>query len=367
MDKLRDFYKGKRVLVTGHTGFKGSWLSIWLLELGAEVIGYSKGIPTDPSNFKACNLEKKLKHIKGNIKNLKMLKQVFSHYSPEIVFHLAAQPIVRDSYLTPRETFFTNIGGTVNILECLRKYDCVKSAVIITSDKCYKNMEWHRGYHEKDMLGGEDPYSASKAAAEIVFYSYYKSFFSSREGACKIASARAGNVIGGGDWAKDRIIPDCVRAFSHKKIASIRNPKATRPWQHVLESASGYLWLASQLMKNPGNTDGQSFNFGPNQKVTKSVKDLIETFKKYFKQVEWDTQRNEGDVKEHLSLKLSCGKARSRLKWHSVLSFEKTVKMTADWYRHFYDKDEDMFEVTTRQIRQYVADAKKERLEWAGG
>lgn len=367
MNKLREFYKGKKVLVTGHTGFKGSWLSIWLLELGADVIGYSSGIPTDPSNFKACRLKNRVKHIEEDITDIETLRSVFKGYSPQVVFHLAAQPIVRLSYEKPQETFLTNIAGTVNVLECLREFDSVKSAVIITSDKCYKNREWIWGYREDDEMGGNDPYSASKGAAELVFHSYCESFFKYGKGICKVASARAGNVIGGGDWAADRIIPDCVRAFSQGKTLSIRNHMATRPWQHVLESLSGYLWLASQLTGNE-TINCEPFNFGPDQKVVESVKELIRVFTKHFGLVDYKYQKDIKGVKESLSLRLSCDKALKSLKWHSVLSFEKTVKMTADWYKHFYgNKNVDMFPFTKKQIQEYVSDAQKEGLEWAKG
>lgn len=370
MGKLRKFYKGKKVLVTGHTGFKGSWLSLWLLELGAKVIGYSRKIPSRPSNFKACNLQGKLlAHYDKDICDTVNLSRVFKKHAPEIVFHLAAQPIVRRSYAEPKKTFSTNIGGTINVLDCIRKNDFVRSAVIITSDKCYKNRDkaHGRGYREEDILGGDDPYSASKAAAELVFHSYYKSFFGFHKNICRIASARAGNVIGGGDWAEDRIIPDCVRAIAGKKKVLIRNPRATRPWQHVLESLSGYLWLACQLAENK-DINGEAFNFGPRQSVANSVEDLIKNFNKYFGPIQWKAKKDKKAVKEHLFLKLSCDKGLKLLGWHSVLSFEKTVKMTADWYRHFYEsRGADMFSFSNGQIREYVSEAQKEGLEWTRG
>lgn len=374
MNKLKEFYGGKTVLVTGHTGFKGSWLSIWLLELGAHVIGYSLDIPNNPySNFEACRLEGRVKHLGGkvkhkfkdDVKDIVRLRNVFNKYKPEVVFHLAAQPIVRRSYNEPRETFLTNIAGTVNVLECLREFNFVKSAVIITSDKCYKNQELRRGYKENDQMGGDDPYSASKGAAELVFHSYCESFFKHNSDICKIASARAGNVIGGGDWAADRIIPDFVRACDKKKPLSIRNPMATRPWQHVLESLSGYLWLASQLPDNRA-INCNPFNFGPNKEEVESVKQLIVKFRKYFGSGENKFRKDVREIKETKFLNLSCKKARDKLKWHSVLSFDKTVKMTADWYRLFYNnKNVDMFAFSQKQIKEYVSCAQKEGLEWA--
>lgn len=366
MNKLRKFYKGKVVLVTGHTGFKGSWLSIWLLELGARVIGYSLDIPKNPySNFEACRLKRRVKHEVGDIGDIVELREVFKKYKPEVVFHLAAQPIVRCSYNEPQKTFLTNITGTVNILECLREFKLVKSAVIITSDKCYKNKEYRRGYHEDDEMGGNDPYSASKGAAELVFHSYCESFFKHSSYSCKLASARAGNVIGGGDWAVDRIIPDFVRACDQGVPLSIRNPLATRPWQHVLESLSGYLWLASQLPNNKA-INFQPFNFGPNKKEVEFVKELIGKFKKYFGSGTFESKEDKKGIKETRFLNLSCEKARKMLKWHSALSFDKTVKMTADWYKHFYkNKNADMFPFSQKQIKEYVSCAQKEGLEWA--
>lgn len=366
MDRLKKFYKGKRVLVTGHTGFKGSWLSIWLLELGAQVIGFSKkALPSCPSNFEVCRLKGRVSHEVGDIKNIKEIGWVFNEYKPQVVFHLAAQPIVRFSYEEPWETFLTNISGTVNVLECLRKSDFVESAVIITSDKCYKNKEYRRGYHEDDEMGGNDPYSASKGAAELVFHSYCESFFKHKNDICKIASARAGNVIGGGDWAEDRIIPDYVRAYSLGNSLIIRNPRATRPWQHVLESLSGYLWLASQLPDNKA-INCLPFNFGPNKKEVEFVKELIGKFQKHFGSKTFELCKDKKVIKETKFLNLSCERARKKLQWHSVLSFDKTVKMTADWYKHYYKNTKaNMFSFSQKQIKEYVIDAQKGRLKWA--
>lgn len=272
-----DVYKNKRVFITGHTGFKGSWLSLWLLGLGAEVAGYSVDIPTKPSNFEALNLRKKIKHIKGDVRNLHSLKKAVDDFSPDIVFHLAAQALARRSYDMPQDTFHINLGGTVNLLECLRQSGSVKAAVIITSDKCYQNVEKRQGYREDDILGGGDPYSASKACAEIATKAYIRSFFNG-ENSVKIATARAGNVIGGGDWAEDRIIPDCVRALSKGETVMIRNPEATRPWQHVLEPLCGYLYLGQYLLEKPKNVSGEAFNFGPDEKIVKSVREVMELF-----------------------------------------------------------------------------------------
>ncbi len=365
---LRPFdgiYTGKRILVTGHTGFKGSWLSTWLLELGANVVGFSLNIPTNPSNFEVLDLENKLKHIKGDIRGFEHLKQVFNDCSPEIVFHLAAQAITRLSYDKPHETFFTNFGGTVNVLECIKSSKSVKAAIIITSDKCYQNVEWIWGYRENDRLGGDDPYSASKACAEITSHSYIKSFFS-KDGSPKISTTRAGNVIGGGDWANDRIIPDCVKAFSKGVNLEIRSPKATRPWQHVLEPLSGYLWLGANLLQGNERVTGGSFNFGPSSDVNRPVEELIKEFSGSWGDGKWNVSAVSGkEKKESTLLKLNCDKALHYLKWHAILSFEETVKITANWYKTFYEGEEDMYRFTIKQIEDYTDLARKRGLIWA--
>jgi CDP-glucose 4,6-dehydratase len=360
-----DVYCNNRVIVTGHTGFKGSWLSAWLLELGAEVLGYSLNIPTNPSNFEVLNLENKLEHVKGDVRDLTHLQQVFDRYRPDMVFHLAAQAITRLSYDMPQETFYTNLGGTVNVLECIRNAQSVKAAVIITSDKCYQNVEWVWGYRENDKLGGDDPYSASKACAEIACHCYIKSFFS-KASSPAIATARAGNVIGGGDWAVDRIVPDCVRAFSQGKKLRIRSPNATRPWQHVLEPLSGYLCLGVNLLQNNKAAAGESFNFGPPGDVDKSVEKLTSDFTEIWGDGKWDiADQNNLEKKESILLKLNCDKALHYLNWRTVLSFEQTVKMTADWYKTFYRGEKDMYDFTAKQIEMYTDLAQKSGLLWA--
>ncbi|MFQ5714759.1 MAG: CDP-glucose 4,6-dehydratase [Candidatus Scalinduaceae bacterium] len=362
---FKDIYHGKRVLVTGHTGFKGSWLSAWLLELGANVVGFSLNIPTNPSNFEVLDLENKLKHIKGDIRDFEHLKQVFTDFSPEMVFHLAAQPITRLSYDKPQETFNTNLFGTVNVLECIRISKTVKAAVIITSDKCYQNVEWIWGYRENDRLGGDDPYSASKACAEIACHSYIKSFFSSQNSP-KVSTARAGNVIGGGDWAKDRIVPDCVRAFSKGEKAEIRSPNATRPWQHVLEPLSGYLWLGANLLQDNERVTGESFNFGPLSDTSTSVEGLIKEFIEMWGDGKWyESDKGNKDKKESNLLKLNCDKALQILKWHIVFSFEENLRFTTNWYKTFYNKEKDMYRFTTKQIEDYTDLARKRGLIWA--
>jgi len=366
MSVFDNLYNGKRVLVTGHTGFKGSWLSTWLLSLGASVTGYSLDIPTNPSNFKVLNLVNKLKHVAGDVKDLNHLKQVFDECSPDIVFHLAAQAITRFSYEIPQDTFNTNLVGTVNILECIRRSKAVKAAVIITSDKCYQNVEWLWGYRENDRLGGDDPYSASKACAEIASNSYIKSFFS-EDNSPKISTARAGNVIGGGDWAADRIVPDCMRAFSKDEPLEIRNPLATRPWQHVLEPLSGYLWLGSNLLDRNIRAIGESFNFGPLSDVNRTVEELLSEFTKTLKNSKWYVSKEGDEVKKECTLlHLNCEKALSYLNWHAVLSFEETVKITSEWYENYYNSVyKDMCDFTTKQIDEYRCLAQRRGLIWA--
>ncbi|MBI5195858.1 MAG: CDP-glucose 4,6-dehydratase [Nitrospirae bacterium] len=358
-----NIYRNKRVLVTGHTGFKGSWLSAWLLALGAKVAGFSIDLPSKPSNFEVINLENKLKHIKGDVRDLKSLKRVFDDFSPEVVFHLAAQAITRLSYDIPHETFYTNMGGTVNVLECIRKSKSVKAAVIITSDKCYQNVEWAWGYRENDRLGGDDPYSASKACAETASHSYIKSFFSMKNSP-KIATARAGNVIGGGDWASDRIVPDCIRAFSKKEKLEIRNPKAIRPWQHVLEPLSGYLCLGENLLLNNEKAAGESFNFGPLNTGNKSVEGLMRDFARIWGGGRWGISKGHINKKESTFLKLNCDKALHYLDWHAVLSFEEMVEMTTNWYKAFYGGKKDMYSFTANQIEEYTKLAKRQGLVW---
>ena len=354
-----DIYKGKRVLVTGSTGFKGSWLVIWLKILGADVAGLSNDIPTKPSNYEISGLGKKVKQYWVDIRDYQSVENVLTSFNPDMVFHLAARALVRESLREPRETFETNTLGTVNVLEALRNYKKRIPAVIITSDKCYRNLDWEWGYRENDELGGNDPYSASKGAAELVCRSYASTYN------LPIVTTRAGNVIGGGDWAHDRIIPDCVRAWSAGKIPLIRQPKATRPWQHVLESASGYLWLGAKLLKNPDKFSGQAYNFGPNVQKDYLVIDLVSALNKYWPSVRWQEGKNEEVTKgEYRFLKLNCDKALAHLKWHAVLNFEQMVKMTADWYLHYYKKRGDMYAFSAGQILEYIKIARKQKVPW---
>jgi CDP-glucose 4,6-dehydratase len=360
-------YAGRKVLVTGHTGFKGSWLCQWLLFLGAKVAGYSLDIPSNPSMFEILNIRRKIYDIKGDVRDKQALMRVMKKFKPEIVFHLAAQAMVRRSYKDPTFTFETNVLGTMNVLECIRFCPSVQVGVIITSDKCYRNVEWLWGYRENDTLGGSDPYSASKACAELISYAYNCSYYADN-GIPKIATTRAGNVIGGGDWAVDRIVPDCIQAWSKKRGVRIRNPKATRPWQHVLEPLSGYLWLGVRLLEKDSSLAGEAFNFGPNSANNPSVEELINSMAKYWPGVGWkDISQKTRKPRESTLLKLNCEKAFSLLGWRSVLSFQETIQMTAEWYKVYYEQQEkkSIYDLTMRQVDKYVALAKEKGLPWA--
>ena len=365
---FKNIYHGKRILITGNTGFKGSWLTIMLKILGAKIVGYSSpDLPSTPCNFEICGLSSLIVNIGGDILDKNKLMGVISQYEPEIVFHLAAQPIVRRSYVYPQDTFFINMGGTVNILECIRRSKSVKAAVIITSDKCYQNDEWVWGYRENDSLGGNDPYSASKACAEIATKAYIKSFFSERDSP-KIATARSGNVIGGGDWSEDRIIPDCVRSYSKGDKLEIRNTEATRSWMHVLDSLSGYLWLGANLLQSDNAIAGEAFNFGPSNDAHRTVEELIREFSITWKGGEWIVRdSNSDEKKESYFLKLNADKALHHLGWHTTLSFERSVAFTADWYKTFYAGHKKMFDYSVRQIEEYSNLSQKNGLRWAEG
>ena len=355
-------YKNKKVLVTGHTGFKGSWLTTWLVLLGAKVTGLSLNIPTNPSHFKVIKLHKKINHKQADIRNLKLLKKFIKKNQPDYVFHLAAQAIVKKSYSNPIYTWETNTIGTLNILESLRELKKVCSVVIITSDKSYKNLEIKRGYKENDVLGGIDPYSASKASAELAIQSYVNSFFPLKKTKVFISVARAGNVIGGGDWSENRLIPDCVKSWSKNKKALIRNPNSTRPWQHVLEAVSGYLLLALKLKKNK-KLHGEAFNFGPTNTKNYKVIFLVKLIKKYWKETSWKlSNKRKNSFYESNLLKLNSNKAKTKLKWRCILSFSETISMVANWYKNYYFRTNKMFEVSSNQIKKYEKLLKKRSI-----
>jgi CDP-glucose 4,6-dehydratase len=361
-----DTYRGRRVLVTGHTGFKGSWLAMWLLDLGADVAGYALDPPSDPSHFDVLGLARRIRDFRGDIRDRTSLTAALQEFEPEMVFHLAAQALVRKSYTDPVSTFETNAMGTLNVLEAVRSAGSVQAVVVITSDKCYRNVEWPWGYRENDTLGGEDPYSASKACAELVSYSYIHSFFKEHEGAPAVATARAGNVIGGGDWAVDRIVPDCIRAWAEGRPVVIRNPASTRPWQHVLDPLSGYLWLGSHLWRRNRQVLWQSYNFGPDANMNQTVQVLITNLAEGWEGAGWevDPQGLAGRPEARL-LKLCCDKALADLSWRTVMGFAETVAFTREWYaRHQHDPHSDMASLTSGQIRDYVAKAEQRGLPW---
>lgn len=358
-------YKEKKVIVTGHTGFKGAWLTSWLLKLGANVTGISIDPPTKPSLFEALSLQNKIQHYHQDVRNLERLKKIILEEKPDFLFHLAAQSIVSKSYENPIDTFSTNGMGTAHVLESLRhlENDCV--AIMITSDKCYDNVEWVWGYKETDALGGKDVYSGSKSVAEMIFRSYYFSFFKNHQ-YVKIASARAGNVIGGGDWAKDRIVPDCMKAWSLKQAVEIRSPNATRPWQHVLEPLSGYLNLAQDLYCQ-NTLHGESFNFGPRSEHSHAVEKLLKDLSTHwhFKN-ERDAFVVTDQIKFHEAglLKLNCDKALFHLKWLPTLNYEQLVKFTSKWYFDYYHTDADIWKLTLNQIEKYENIALEKQLQW---
>ena len=331
----KKYFRNKKVIITGHTGFKGSWLTLCLNLLGANILGISNRYPTFPNHFKDLNINNKIKHKIFDITNLKKLKKTFKEYQPDYVFHLAAQAIVSKSFQDPISTFKSNTLGTLNVLESLRNVKKCK-AVIITSDKSYKNLEIKRGYFENDMLGGNDPYSGSKGAAELIINSYIKSYFKDKK-KVSIAIARAGNVIGGGDWSLDRIIPDCVKSWYQQKKIIIRNPKSTRPWQHVLDVIRGYLILAIKLKDS--RIHGEAFNFGPKNDQNKNVLELVKEIKKNWKNVRWKVKINlKLKNKESKLLKLNSNKAKKYLNWSTALNFKESVKFTTNWYIDYKKK-----------------------------
>ena len=359
-------YAGKKVLVTGNTGFKGSWLTAWLLELGADVAGYSVDVPSTPSHFEVLGLEKRIRQYWDDVRDRKALERAIDDFKPDVIFHLAAQAIVRRSYDDPTQTFEVNAMGTMNVLECARHRPWIRACVMITSDKCYRNVEWHWGYRENDALGGEDPYSGSKGCAELISYSYIYSYFKQDDTIAKVATARAGNVIGGGDWAADRIVPDCVRSWSNGETVVVRSPRATRPWQHVLEPLSGYLWLGAQLLSGNARASGTSYNFGPDASVSQPVEALISHIGKYWSDAQWMVDADAAkQPPEARLLKLSCDKALAELGWRAVLKFEETVKFTSEWYKEYYTGTEkDMKTLTCAQIQEYADLARNRGLPW---
>ena len=360
-------FRNKRVFLTGHTGFKGAWLAHWLCELGADVRGFSLDPPTQPALFDQLGLASRLKDGRNDIRDAAAVARAVADAQPDFVFHLAAQALVRQSYAEPVETYDVNVLGTIHVLQALRSLTKPCAAVFITTDKCYENREWVHGYREEDPLGGHDPYSSSKAAAEIAIASFRRSFFHAHP--VKIASARAGNVIGGGDWALDRIVPDCIRALQSGASIPVRNKTATRPWQHVLEPLSGYLWLAAcladpQLARTPAVPLASAFNFGPSHEANRTVGELVTEVLKHWPG-HWEDRSDPNAVHEAHLLQLTTDKANALLGWAPVWAFPKAIEQTVQWYRESLSDPAAIPALTTRQIQLYAAAATQAGLPWA--
>jgi len=357
IDVFNGFFRGKKVLVTGHTGFKGSWLSIWLRELGAEVVGIGLNPFSDKDNFVLSNIGRAIKaDIRTDIRDGERIKEIFAQYQPEIVFHLAAQPLVRLSYDIPVETYEVNVMGTINVMEAIRATSSVKVAIMITTDKCYDNCEQFEGYVETDPMGGYDPYSSSKGACEIAIQSWRRSYFNpddyGKKHSVSIASVRAGNVIGGGDWALNRIIPDCIRALeTPNKIIDIRSPKAVRPWEHVLEPLSGYLLLAKKMWDNP-TSYCEGWNFGPESNCIMNVWDIASMIIDSFGFGELRNASDKNAPHEANLLMLNINKAKTRLGWTPRLTVRESVELTVDWYKRY--KTEDVYNLCVEEIHNFL-------------
>jgi len=350
---IEQFYKNKKVYVTGHTGFKGSWLSVWLEHLGADVTGFSNKVKSKKDVYSLSGISDRIADERGDITHRKNLMLSMQIAQPEIVFHLAAQPLVRYSYEDPYMTYLTNVIGTLNVLDAVRTCDSVKSVIIVTTDKCYKNNEWAWGYRENDELGGHDPYSSSKACCEILVDSYRKSFFSSDADSSKrigIATVRAGNVIGGGDWATDRIIPDCIRNIQAGRPIEIRNPHAVRPWQHVLEPLGGYLLLAMKLYSAPKKYAG-AYNFGPRAESIVEVNTIVEKIVQYYGKGSWENIETAHAVHEAKLLSLDISKSYSKLGWEPAWNIDEALQKTVEWYKDYRNKD--VYELCIKQIKDY--------------
>jgi CDP-glucose 4,6-dehydratase len=350
-EALRGAFTGRRVFVTGDTGFKGSWLIVALVELGAEVRGFALPPEHEQGHFRLANLGTLIAHEDGDLRDGKALAASVHDFAPDVLFHLAAQPLVRTSYEEPKRTFDTNVGGSVNVLEAARQSPSLRALVYVTSDKCYRNKEWTWGYRENDELGGDDPYSASKAAAELVFASYLASYFRSGDG-LGAASVRAGNVIGGGDWSANRIVPDCIRALIANEPIVLRNPDSTRPWQHVLEPVFGYILLAAQLLRAPARFSG-AWNFGPQAEATRTVGELASEVVRLWGRGSIRVERQAGAPHEAGLLQLSCDKARAHLGWQARWGFGDAIGATVEWYKQTFE-GRPALEVSREQIARYL-------------
>lgn len=356
IDIYNNFYKGKKILITGHTGFKGSWLAIWLHEMGAEVVGVALDSFSDKDNFVLSGIGNKIKaDIRADIRDGEKMKQIFAEYQPEIVFHLAAQPLVRLSYEIPVETYDVNVMGTIHVMEAIRATKSVKVGVMITTDKCYDNNEQLEGYVETDPFGGYDPYSSSKGACEVAIQSWRRSFFNpadyGKKHTVSLASVRAGNVIGGGDWAKDRIIPDCIRALETTKVIDIRSPKAVRPWEHVLEPLSGYMLLAKKMWENPTEYC-EGWNFGPEAESVSTVWDVASALVENYGYGKLVDSSDPNAVHEAKLLMLNINKAKTRLGWKPKMNMRQCISLVADWYKRY--KTDNVYDICLEEIDKYI-------------
>jgi CDP-glucose 4,6-dehydratase len=347
---MKKFFKNKKVLITGNTGFKGSWLSLWMNLYGAKVLGISSNIPSKPSNFNVLNLKKKIKQKKIDLRNSKLLNREINNFKPDYIFHLAAEAIVKKAYKNPKLTWETNTLGTVNLLESICQLKKKIIVVIITSDKVYKNLEISRGYHENDILGGFDPYSASKASADLAVQSYYFSKLKYKKN-IRLSIARAGNVIGGGDWSEGRLIPDCIKKWSLNKTVQIRNPNSTRPWQHVLDVLNGYISLATQLNKK-SSINGEAFNFGPKNEKNREVYKIVKEMSKRWFGSSWKINKDTKLIESNL-LKLNSSKAKRLLNWECKLNLKKAIHHTVEWYKTFYFNRKNIKNFSTKQIVEF--------------
>ena len=347
---MKSYFKNKKVLITGNTGFKGSWLSLWMYLHGAKVLGVSSNIPSNPSNFEALKLKDKITYKKIDLRDSKKISKIILRFKPDFIFHLAAEAIVKRAYQNPKYAWETNTIGTINILEALKKIKKNIIAVIITSDKVYKNLEILRGYHENDVLGGYDPYSASKASADLAVQSYFLSSLSLKKN-IRICIARAGNVIGGGDWSEGRLIPDCIKRWSSKKVVNIRNPKSTRPWQHVLDVLNGYINLAIKL-KNNKKINGHAFNFGPKKEKKGAVLNIVKEMSKRWNNAPWKLKRNK-NLKESNLLHLNSSKAKKLINWKCKLNLNQAISLTIEWYKMFYKNKKKILDISIKQIKNF--------------
>lgn len=355
-DKFENYFKGKKVLITGHTGFKGSWLTTWLLDLGSQVVGYSQKPPSNPSMFEILELEEKIDHINGDIRDFHHLKNIIETHEPEIIFHMAAQALVRKSYFEPKYTYEVNVMGTVNLLDAIRATESVKTVINVTSDKCYENKNWVYGYRENDPIGGYDPYSSSKGCSELVTSAYKNSFFNpslyKESHEIALSSVRAGNVIGGGDWAEDRLVPDCINSLAKNKKILIRSPKSKRPWQHVLDALYGYLSLSCSMMDD-GKKFSQEWNFGPEETNVISVEELVKKMIYIWGSGDYKLSTLKGPHEANL-LKLDISKALYYLNWKPVLSFDEALENTVSWYKKYYSGENNMYFYTINQINEFM-------------